>query len=90
MKEAIKQYGIIIENVEKDIEEAKSFKADLMEEYEHANSTDDVIKIQSMVLKISDLISQKRISKVELERQKREYEEAYERSLNPPKGCVVK
>lgn len=81
MKEAIKQYGAIIENVQKDIDEAKSFKADLMAEYKEANSLDDVIKIQSMVLKISDLISQKRISKVELERQKREYEEAYEKSL---------
>lgn len=79
MKEAIKQYGNIIENVEKDIKEAESFKSDLMKEYNDANALDDVIKIQSMVLKISDLISQKRINKVELERQKREYEEAYEK-----------
>ena len=77
MKEAIKQYGNIIENVAKDIEEAEKFKADLMKDYNNLNSLDDVIKLQSMVLKISDLISQKRINKVELERQKREYEEAY-------------
>ena len=64
MKEAIKQYGVIIKDVQKDIEEAESFKRDLMNEYEHANSTDDLIKIQSMVLK----------------RQKREYEEAYEKA----------
>ena len=81
MKEAIKKYGEIIENVQKDIEEAESFKADLMAEYNRKNYLDDMIKIQSMVLKISDLISQKRISKVELERQKREYEEAYTKSL---------
>ena len=79
MKEAIKQYGAIIENVEKDIKEAEAFKSDLLKEYNDANALDDVIKIQSMVLKISDLISQKRINKVELERQKREYEEAYEK-----------
>lgn len=79
MKEAIKQYGNIIENVTKDIEEAEKFKADLMKDYENVNSLDDVIKLQSMVLKISDLISQKRINKVELERQKREYEEAYKK-----------
>ena len=77
MKEAIKQYGNIIENVAKDIDEAEMFKADLMKDYNNLNSLDDVIKLQSMVLKISDLISQKRINKVELERQKREYEEAY-------------
>lgn len=79
MKEAIKQYGKIIENVTKDIEEAEKFKADLMKDYNNLNSLDDVIKLQSMVLKISDYISQKRINKVELERQKREYEEAYEK-----------
>ena len=82
MKEAIKKYGEIIENVQKDIEEAESFKKDLMDCYKDGeNDLDEAIKIQSMVLKISDLISQKRISKVELERQKREYEEAYEKSL---------
>lgn len=81
MKEAIKQYGAIIENVQKDIEEAESFKADLMAEYNRKNVLDDMIKIQSMVLKTTDYISQKRISKVELERQKREYEEAYAKSL---------
>ena len=79
MKEAIKQYEKIIENVTKDIEEAEKFKADLMKDYNNLNSLDDVIKLQSMVLKISDYISQKRINKVELERQKREYEEAYEK-----------
>ena len=77
MKEAIKQYEKIIENVTNDIEEAEKFKADLMTKYKFADDLDDVIKLQSMVLKISDLISQKRINKVELERQKREYEEAY-------------
>lgn len=82
MKEAIKQYGAIIENVQKDIDEAESFKADLMEEYKALNSLDDMIKIQSMVLKTTDYISQKRISKVELERQKREYEEAYAKMQN--------
>lgn len=82
MKEAIKQYGEIIKNVDKDIAEAESFKADLMAEYTTAGKLDDIIKIQSMVLKISDYISQKRINKVELERQKREYEEAYEKMSN--------
>lgn len=76
MKEAIKRYEKIIEDVEKDIKEAEAFKEDLMKEYKDANALDDVIKIQSMVLKITDYISQKRISKVELERQKREYESA--------------
>lgn len=87
MKEAIKQYGNIIENVTKDITEAEMFKADLMKDYNNLNSLDDVIKLQSMVLKISDLISQKRINKVELERQKREYEEAYAKmSKEAPKS----
>lgn len=81
MKEAIKKYGEIIENVQNDILEAESFRDDLMAEYNKSHNLDDVIKIQSMVLKISDLISTKRISKVELERQKREYEEAYAKSL---------
>lgn len=81
MKEAIEKYGEIIENVEKDIQEAESFKKDLNEKYAKAEELDDVIKIQSMVLKISDLISQKRIQKVELERQKREYEEAFKKAL---------
>lgn len=74
MKEAIKQYGVIIEDVQKDIEEAESFKADLKAKYKAAMDLDEVIKTQSMILKISDLISQKRVQKVELERQKREYE----------------
>ena len=77
MEKAIKDYEKIIENVVKDIEEAENFKKDLMKDYNNLNSLDDVIKLQSMVLKISDLISQKRISKTELERQKREYEQAY-------------
>ena len=77
MEKAIKDYEKIIENVTKDIKEAEMFKADLMKDYENVNNLDDEIKIQSMVLKISDLISQKRINKVELERQKREYEQAY-------------
>lgn len=76
MEEAIKKYEKVIEDVKADIKEAETFKAHLMEKYQGANDLDDVIKIQSMVLKISDYISQKRMSKVELERQLIEYENA--------------
>lgn len=79
MKEAIKRYEEIIVNVDNDIKEAESFKADLKAKYEAATDLDDVVKIQSMILKISDLISQKRVQKVELERQKREYEAVLEK-----------
>ena len=76
MRDAIKKYEKVIEDVKADIEEAETFKTHLMEKYQGANDLDDVIKIQSMVLKISDYISQKRMSKVELERQLIEYENA--------------
>lgn len=79
MKEAIKRFEEIIENVDADIAEAESFKKDLNEKYANANlSLDDTIKIQSMVLKISDYVSQKRITKAELERQMLDYKKALE------------
>ena len=76
MEEAIKKYEKIIEDVCADIKEAETFKEHLMAKYKGTNALDDVIKIQSMVLKISDYISQKRMSKVELERQLIEYKKA--------------
>ncbi|MGN0533298.1 MAG: hypothetical protein ACI4IK_02960 [Eubacterium sp.] len=79
MKEAIKRFKDIIETVEKDIAEAEAFKSDLYERYNSGGlDIEETIKIQSMVLKISDYVSQKRISKVELERQLAEYEDALE------------
>lgn len=77
MESAIKKYEAIIERVEEDIAQAEAFKADLMASYEQRNDLDDIIKVQSMVLKIADYISQKHMTKVELERQLNEYKEAY-------------
>ena len=77
MEEAITRFKEIILNVEADIAEAEDFKKDLIEKYTNAKlSLDDLIRIQSMVLKISDYVSQKRITKAELERQLLDYEKA--------------
>lgn len=70
MEETIKKYEEIIGRVSASITQAEQFKDDLMGRYDKTDpDLENTLKIQSMVLKIDDYISQKHMTKVDLERQ---------------------
>lgn len=70
MEETIKKYEEIIGRVSASIAQAEQFKDDLMGRYDKTDpDLENTLKIQSMVLKIDDYISQKHMTKVDLERQ---------------------
>ena len=70
MEETIKKYEEIIGRVSASITQAEQFKDDLMSRYDKTDpELENTLKIQSMVLKIDDYISQKHMTKVDLERQ---------------------
>lgn len=70
MEETIKKYEEIIGRVSASITQAEQFKDDLMGRYDKTDpALENTLKIQSMVLKIDDYISQKHMTKVDLERQ---------------------
>lgn len=63
------RYQQIIKDIESDMKQAEEYIVDLKARYDKNDSIEDIIKIQSMVLKIQDYVSQKRIQKTEIERQ---------------------
>ena len=74
LKAALSEYDEAIENVRKDIDEVKDFKADILERYDKNIDTEDVLKRQAAVIRYSDYIAAKREQLVELKRQRRELE----------------
>lgn len=63
------RYEQIIRDIENDMKQAEEYILDLKARYDKNDSIEDIIKIQSMVLKIQDYVSQKRMQKTEIERQ---------------------
>ena len=63
------RYEQIIRDIESDMKQAEEYITDLKARYDKNDSIEDIIKIQSMVLKIQDYVSQKRMQKTEIERQ---------------------
>ena len=68
-EETIKRYNEILERINRNIEESQRFKDDLMGRYDINGDIQEVVTIQSMIMKINDVISMKHQSKVEIERQ---------------------
>lgn len=73
-EETIKRYNEILQRIDKNIEESERFKYDLMKRYHVNGDIQEVVTIQSMVMKINDVISMKHQSRVELERQLLDFE----------------
>lgn len=78
-EETIRRYNEILDRINKNIEEAEEFKSDLY--YRYSPETGDIqemVTIQSMIMKINDVITMKNQSKVELERQLIDFEKETE------------
>lgn len=60
------RYEDLIERMNKDLEQAEAFKADMMERYKPGLPLDHLMAIQSQVLRIQDYITQKFNNKVEI------------------------
>lgn len=73
-EETIRRYNEILDRVNKNIEEAESFKHDLYKRYDVKGDIQEMVTIQSMIMKINDVISMKHQNKVELERQLLDFE----------------
>lgn len=67
------KYEKILANIDEDMAEAQGFIDDLKERYDKGGDIDEVIKIQTMIMKIADLLSNKRIQRTEIERQMEEF-----------------
>ena len=66
---AKKLYEELLERVDKDIAVAESFKYDMMERYIARMPLEQMVTIQSQVLRTQDYITQKHSNYVELQRQ---------------------
>ena len=78
-EETIRRYEEIINRIECNIEESQRFISDLYERYNPENGDiQEVVTIQSMIMKINDVISMKHQSKVEIERQLIDFKECGE------------
>ena len=69
MDELIKakaRYEELIDRMTKDMEVAEQYKADMVERYKPSLSLEQLITIQSQVLRIQDYITQKFNNKVEI------------------------
>lgn len=60
------RYEELIERMDKDMEIAEQYKADLMERYRANMALDALVTVQSQVLRIQDYITQKFNNKVEI------------------------
>ena len=77
--ETIRRYEEIINRINNNIDESVSFKEDLYKRYNPENGDiQEVVTIQSMIMKINDVISMKHQSKVEIERQLIDFKESGE------------
>ena len=78
-EETIKRYNDIINRIKCNIEESQRFVSDLYERYDPENGDiQEMVTIQSMIMKINDVISMKHQSKVEIERQLLDFEQETE------------
>ena len=74
-EETIRRYNEILDRINSNIFEAEEFKNDLYNRYKpETGDVQEVVTIQSMVMKINDIISMKHQSKVEIERQLLDFE----------------
>ena len=62
------RYEDLIARMDKDMEVAEQYKADLVERYKPSLALEQLIAIQSQVLRIQDYITQKFNNKVEIQR----------------------
>ena len=62
------RYEDLIERMNKDLEQAEAFKADMMERYKPGLPLDHLMAIQSQVLRIQDYMTQKFNNLVEIQR----------------------
>ncbi len=78
-EETIRRYEEIINRIDNNIDESVAFKEDLYRRYNPENGDiQEVVTIQSMIMKINDVISMKHQSKVEIERQLIDFKECGE------------
>lgn len=74
-EETIRRYNEILDRIDKNINEAEDFKHHLYDRYKpETGDVQEIVTIQSMIMKINDVISMKHQSKVELERQLLDFE----------------
>lgn len=78
-EETIKRYNEILDRINYNVEEAQKFKLDLYKRYDpRVGDIQEIVTIQSMIMKINDVISMKHQSKVEIERQLLDFEQETE------------
>ena len=74
-EETIRRYNEILDRINENIKEAEDFKDDLYDRYKPENGDiQEIVTIQSMIMKINDVISMKHQTKVEIERQLIDFE----------------
>ena len=78
-EETIKRYNEILDRINGNIEDAEEFKDDLYRRYcPETGDIQEMVTIQSMIMKINDVISMKHQNKVEIERQLMDFEQETE------------
>lgn len=77
--ETIRRYNEILDRINENIKEAEDFKDDLYDRYKPVDGDiQEIVTVQSMIMKINDVISMKHQNKVEIERQLLDFEQETE------------
>ncbi len=74
IKELREKYNEIMDRVKAEIQQAELFRGDMLMRYDLNSDIDIVIKIQSQIMRINDMLTQKYDNVVQLERQIQQFE----------------
>ena len=76
------KYDEIINRVKGEIKQAEDFKSDMLSKYNLESDIETIIKVQSQVMRINDLLTQKYDNVVQLQRQIEQIEKEEESKQN--------
>lgn len=82
IKELRMKYDDIINRVKAEIEQAELFRGDMLMKYDLNSDIDTIIKIQSQIMRINDMLTGKYDNIVQLERQIQQFEKDEENNKN--------
>lgn len=79
IKELREKYNEIMDRVKAEIQQAELFRGDMLMKYDLNSDIDTIIKIQSQIMRINDMLTQKYDNVVQLERQIQQFEKDAEK-----------
>lgn len=79
IKELREKYDEIMDRLKAEIKQAEDFRGDMLVKYNMQDDIDTIIKVQSQIMRINDMLTQKYDNVVQLERQIQQFEKDAEK-----------